>query len=215
MLLVVWPPVHAADAAPVLLVVGDSLSAGYGIDPGQGWVALLQKRLEAGGYGYRVVNASISGDTTTGGLARLPRALALHRPAIVFIELGGNDGLRATPAAVVRDNLSAMARLALEAGARVILAGMEIPPNYGPRYTAEFAAVYPAVSRALDTALVPFFLDKVALDATLMQGDGIHPNAAAQPRLLDNAWPAIEQAMRGAAASSDGRRPGNAGTATR
>jgi len=214
MLLAAWPPAHAADAAPVLLVVGDSLSAGYGIDPAEGWVALLQERLEAGGYGYRVVNASISGDTTTGGLARLPRALELHRPAIVFIELGGNDGLRATPIGVIHDNLSAMARLAMEAGARVILAGMQMPPNYGPRYTARFAATYPAVAEALGTALVPFFLDHVALDAALMQHDGIHPNAAAQPRLLDNAWPAIEQALR-SLARDPGRRRGGAGSAAR
>lgn len=189
-------PAHANDTARTLLVVGDSLSAGFGLEPGQGWVELLQDRLEAKGYGYRVVNASISGDTTTGGLGRLPRALKVHRPSIVVIELGGNDGLRGTPIAVMRQNLGQMIRLAQEAGARVVLAGIQMPPNYGSRYTKEFAAVYPELARTHAVALVDFILDGVALDMGLMQADGIHPNAAAQPRVLDNAWPAIEKELR-------------------
>lgn len=189
-------PAHANDTARTLLVVGDSLSAGFGLEPGQGWVELLQDRLEAKGYGYRVVNASISGDTTTGGLGRLPRALKVHRPSIVVIELGGNDGLRGTPIAVMRQNLGQMIRLAQAAGARVVLAGIQMPPNYGSRYTKEFAAVYPELARTHAVALVDFILDGVALDMSLMQADGIHPNAAAQPRVLDNAWPAIEKELR-------------------
>lgn len=197
MLVLAWQqPAHANDTARTLLVVGDSLSAGFGLEPGQGWVELLQDRLEAKGYGYRVVNASISGDTTTGGLGRLPRALKVHRPSIVVIELGGNDGLRGTPIAVMRQNLGQMIRLSQEAGARVVLAGIQMPPNYGSRYTTEFAAVYPELARTHAVALIDFILDGVALDMGLMQADGIHPNAAAQPRVLDNAWPAIEKELR-------------------
>jgi len=191
-----WQPAHATEPVRTLLVVGDSLSAGFGLDPGQGWVTLLQNRLDARGYGYRVVNASISGDTTTGGLARLPRALKLHRPEIVLIELGGNDGLRGTPIGVMRDNLSEMIGLAKAAGARVLIAQMQIPPNYGQRYTEAFAAVYPELAKKHRVALIPFVLDGIALDRTLMQPDGIHPNAAGQPKLLDNAWPALEKEIK-------------------
>jgi acyl-CoA thioesterase-1 len=194
-LVAAWQPAHAANAARTLLVVGDSLSAGFGLEPGQGWVELLQDRLDAKGYGYRVVNASISGDTTTGGLGRLPRALKVHRPSIVVIELGGNDGLRGTPIAVMRQNLEQMIRLSREAGARVVLAGIQMPPNYGTRYTREFAAVYPALAKGEGVLLVDFILDGIALEPKLMQGDGIHPNAVAQPRILDNAWPALEKAL--------------------
>lgn len=189
-------PAHATDAARTLLVLGDSLSAGFGLEPGQGWVELLQDRLESKGYGYRVVNASISGDTTTGGLGRLPRALKVHGPSIVVIELGGNDGLRGTPITVMRENLTKMIRLARDAGARVVLAGIQMPPNYGTRYTQEFAAVYPALAKGEKVALIDFILDGVALEKSLMQADGIHPNAAGQPRILDNAWPAIERELR-------------------
>lgn len=198
MFLVACPAANAADTAPVLLIIGDSLSAGHGLRPGEDWTSLLQERLESEGYGYQVVNASISGDTTGGGLARLPRALERHRPTVVLIELGGNDGLRATPPRVISSNLQAMAELARKTGARVVLAGMQMPPNYGPRYTKGFAAVFPAVAKATDAVLIDFFLDGVALDPELMQADGIHPNAAAQPRLLDNAWPAISSAIRAA-----------------
>jgi acyl-CoA thioesterase-1 len=194
-LVAVFQPAHASDPARTLLVVGDSLSAGFGLEPGQGWVELLQDRLEAKGYGYRVVNASISGDTTTGGLGRLPRALKVHRPSIVVIELGGNDGLRGTPIAVMRQNLEEMIRLSKAAGARVVLAGLHMPPNYGTRYTKEFAAVYPELARAHGAGLIGFILDGVALEKSFMQADGIHPNAAGQPRILENAWPVIEKAI--------------------
>jgi acyl-CoA thioesterase-1 len=189
-------PAYATDTTRTLLVVGDSLSAGFGLEPGQGWVTLLQDRLEAKGYGYRVVNASISGDTTTGGLNRLPRALKVHQPSIVVIELGGNDGLRGTPVGVIRRNMSEMVRLSRDAGARVVIAGIQIPPNYGPRYTTEFASVFPEVAKAEKAALVRFILDGVALDRSMMQADGIHPNAAGQPKLLDNAWPVLEKEIR-------------------
>lgn len=191
-----WQPAHALDQARTLLVVGDSLSAGYGLEPGQGWVALLQRRLEVEGYGYRVVNASISGDTTGGGLRRLPRSLQQHRPAVVLIELGGNDGLRGTPIAVIRKNLASMIELCRESGARVVLAGMQMPPNYGPKYAAAFAQLYVDLAQQYQTGLIRFFLDGVALDRDLMQPDGIHPNADGQPKLLDNAWPVLERELR-------------------
>ena len=181
---------RAADR-PVILVVGDSLSAGYGIRVEEGWVALLQRQLDAQGYEYRLVNASVSGETTGGGLARLPRALERHKPAVVFIALGGNDGLRGLPVAELRGNLDTMIRLSSAAGARVVLAGMRIPTNYGPQYTDKFFAVYADLAREHSTALVPFFLEGVALRDDLFQDDGIHPNAAAQTVLLDNAWPAL------------------------
>ncbi|WKZ13972.1 MAG: arylesterase [Gammaproteobacteria bacterium] len=186
----------AADAGRTLLVIGDSLSAGFGLEPGQGWVALLQDRLEAEGYGYRVVNASITGDTTTGGVGRLPRALQLHRPAVVVIELGGNDGLRGTPIPVIRDNMAEMIRLAQQAQARVVLAGLKMPPNYGERYTSAFEAMYAELAARHGVALIDFFMDGVALNPRFMQPDGIHPNAAGQARLLENAWPVIEKQLR-------------------
>jgi acyl-CoA thioesterase-1 len=186
-------PAGAAGPMRTLLVFGDSLSAGFGVEPSETWVALLQKRLESKGYGYRVVNASISGDTTSGGLNRLSRSLRNHQPSIILIELGGNDGLRATPVPVIRDNLSRMIGMAQVSGVRVVLAGMRMPPNYGDRYTEDFARIYPELARRHGTALVSFFLDGVALDKSLMQADGIHPNAAGQPKLLDNAWPVLEQ----------------------
>lgn len=195
-LIVAWPGAHASDRAQTLLIVGDSLSAGFGLEPGADWTALLQHRLLNEGYGYRVVNASITGDTTTGGLARLPRALRIHRPSIVLIELGGNDGLRGTPIPLIEDNLARMIRLARDAGTRVILAGMQMPPNYGSRYVSEFAAIFPRLAAAHDVVLIDFILDGIALNRDLMQPDGIHPNTAAQERLLDNAWPAIESVIR-------------------
>jgi acyl-CoA thioesterase-1 len=185
-----------ADPSKTVLVVGDSLSAAFGIAQEESWVALLGERLRAKGYGYAVVNASITGDTTTGGLKRLPRALKLHQPAIVIIELGGNDGLRGTPIAVIRSNLAQMIELAQAAGAGVILAGMQIPTNYGGTYTKAFAAVYPELAKKYDTGLVGFFLDRIALDIKLFQGDGIHPTAEAQRILVDNVWPALETELR-------------------
>jgi len=180
-----------ASPAPTILVVGDSLSAGFGIKLEQGWVALLQKKLAEEGYGHRVVNASASGETTGGAMTRLPRALAQHRPAVVVLELGGNDGLRGLPVGDIRANFERMIALAKQAGARVLLIGMRMPPNYGPQYTREFDGLYAELARAHGLALVPFFLDGVALDEGLMQDDGIHPTAAAQPKLLAVVWPRL------------------------
>lgn len=182
----------AAGAAPTILVLGDSLSAAYGMRLDQGWVALLQSRLRAQGYGHRVVNASSSGETTGGGLARLPRALQTHRPALVVVELGGNDGLRGLPVPQVRRNLEAIIDQSQRAGARVLLLGMRIPPNYGPTYARQFEQVYADLARERRVASVPFLLQDVALDDTLMQQDGIHPTVRAQPMLLDAVWPRLE-----------------------
>lgn len=179
-------------AQRTIVVLGDSLSAGYGIKLQQGWVSLLGQRLASEGYGYRVVNASVSGETTQGGLARLPRALETHKPAIVIIELGGNDGLRGLPLATSRANLARIIELAHAARARVLLVGMMIPPNYGPRYADEFRDMFSTLAGKYSVALVPFFLDKVALEPDLMQADGIHPNAAGQPRMLENLWPKLK-----------------------
>jgi acyl-CoA thioesterase I len=181
-------PARAADRLPSILVFGDSISAGYGIAPEQGWAQLLAKRLKTEGYGYRVVNASVSGETTAGGLARLPRALQIHKPAVVVLELGGNDGLRALPTNAMAANLTRLADLASASGARVLLLGMRLPPNYGPDYTAKFAAVYGRLATDRRLSFVPFLLAGVATQGQWMQDDGIHPNAAGQPRLLDNVW---------------------------
>jgi acyl-CoA thioesterase-1 len=182
----------AAGAAPTILVLGDSLSAAYGMRLDQGWVALLQSRLRAQGYGHRVVNASSSGETTGGGLARLPRALQSHRPAIVVVELGGNDGLRGLPVAQVRRNLEGIIDQSQRAGARILLLGMRIPPNYGPTYARQFEQVYADLARERRIPSVPFLLRDVALDDSLMQQDGIHPTVRAQPKLLDAVWPRLE-----------------------
>jgi acyl-CoA thioesterase-1 len=178
--------------AKTILVIGDSISAGYGIQRNQGWVALLEARAAALQPPHRVVNASISGDTTGGALARLPRTLEIHKPDVVVIELGGNDALRGYPVDRIESNLDAMTTLAKDAGAAVVVVGMEIPPNYGARYTQAFHAIYADVAKRNGTALVPFLLDGVATDDALMQADGIHPTAAAQARLLDNVWPALK-----------------------
>ena len=175
-----------------IIVLGDSLSAGYGIKVEQGWVRLLEQRLASEGYGYRVVNASVSGETTQGGLARLPRALETHKPAIVIVELGGNDGLRGLQLAASRDNLSKIIEKARAAKAQVLLVGMMIPPNYGPRYGEEFREMFAALAREYSLAFVPFLLDQVALKPELMQADGIHPNAAGQPQILENLWPRLK-----------------------
>jgi acyl-CoA thioesterase-1 len=193
-----------ANDSQTILILGDSLSAGYGIDEKQSWVALLQSRLNDQGYGYRVVNASISGDTTGGGLRRLPRALSQHEPGIVLIELGGNDGLRGTPVSVIRDNLRSMIELAQDTGARVILAGIEMPPNYGAGYTGDFSRMYPELATDYDAAYTGFFMKNVALNTNLMQPDGIHPNADGQPILLDNIWPALLGLLQGPMTASDG-----------
>jgi acyl-CoA thioesterase-1 len=192
---VATPQLAAAERVRTVLVVGDSLSAAFGIAQEESWVALLGERLRAKGYGYAVVNASITGDTTTGGLKRLPRSLQVHQPAIVIIELGGNDGLRGTPIKVMRSNLARMIELSQAAGARVVLAGMQIPTNYGGPYTRSFAAVYPELARKYGTGLVGFFLEGVAQDITLFQADGIHPVAAAQKTLVDNVWPPLQKEL--------------------
>ncbi|MBS0446346.1 MAG: arylesterase [Proteobacteria bacterium] len=179
----------------VVLVVGDSLSAEYGLARGSGWVALLAQRIAAQKIPASVVNASISGDTTSGGRTRLPALLKEHRPAIVVIELGANDALRGLPLDMTRANLVAMTEAAKAMGAKVVLVGMQMPPNYGRRYADDFAAIFPGVAKAEGTALVPFLLAGVA-DApdaeTLFQADHIHPVAKAHPRLLDNVWVALK-----------------------
>ena len=172
--------------------MGDSLSAGRGVDLEDTWINLLQARLDGKGYGYRLVNASISGDTSGNGLRRLPRALRIHQPEIVIIELGGNDGLRGLPVELMRDNLAAMINTSADSGAEVVLAGMLIPPNYGEKYTQDFASVYPELAATFETALIPFFMDDVALNPSRMQADGIHPNKSAQPILMENVWVTLE-----------------------
>lgn len=186
---------------PALVVLGDSLSAAYGIRVEEGWVALLQKRLREQGYGYRVVNASASGETTGGALARLPRILQVHRPAIVIVELGGNDGLRGVPVPEMRSNLERIVTLSRQAGAKVLVAGMRIPTNYGPQYTRQFTGTFAEVARKFDAALVPFFLERIALDDEYFQPDRIHPVAGAQPLLLDTVWPVLKPMLKKTAAT--------------
>lgn len=178
--------------AGTLLVVGDSISAGFGLDTRQGWVSLLQQRLEAQGNDAKVVNASISGDTSAGGQARLPALLAAHKPELVIIELGGNDGLRGQPPAQLKQNLASMIERSQASGAKVVLLGMRLPPNYGLRYTTAFAQVFEELGADKEVPLVPFFLEGVGGVPELMQADGIHPAQAAQERLLENAWPVIK-----------------------
>ncbi len=182
--------------SPVILVLGDSLSAGYGIPVEKGWVNLLQRRLVERGFPYRVVNASISGDTTSGGLSRLPAALELHRPAIVVLELGANDGLRGQPPMAMSRNLSQMIERSRQAGARVLLAEMRIPPNYGPLYAQKFQATFGELAQHYAIPLIPFLLDGVAGNPALIQDDGLHPRAEAQPQILDNVWAVLEPALK-------------------
>jgi acyl-CoA thioesterase I len=191
LLLIGLQVVRAAEARTIL-VFGDSLSAAYGLRPDQGWVALLQQRLQAQGYGYTTVNASISGETSSGGLERLPHALALHHPAIVVLELGANDGLRGLPLATVRANLMRMIELCRAAHAKVLLLGIRLPPNYGPRYASEFAQLYADLAREESVELVPFLLEKVALKPDLMQADGLHPDAAGEAPVLETVWPYLK-----------------------
>ncbi|MCL7462589.1 arylesterase [Pseudomonas sp. NW5] len=177
--------------AGTLLVVGDSISAAFGLETRQGWVHLLEQRLREQAPHWQVVNASRSGETSGGGRSRLPGLLTRHAPQLVLIELGGNDGLRGQPLEQLQRNLAGMVEQARTAGAQVVLLGMQLPPNYGQRYTAGFAAVFAEVARAQQVPLVPFFLEGVGGNPALMQADGIHPNAAAQPYLLENAWPVL------------------------
>jgi len=186
-------------AAPnTILVLGDSLSAEYGLARGTGWVALLEKRLAAQKIPATVVNASISGDTTAGGRSRLAPLLAQHKPSIVIVELGGNDALRGLPLAMTEENLSEMTQMAQRAGAKVLLVGMQVPPNYGGDYANRFAALYAKVAKARKAALVPFLLAGVAdaADPTAQfQADRIHPREAAHPRILDNVWPELKKLL--------------------
>jgi len=185
--------VSARAETPVILVFGDSISAGYGLaHVEEGWVELLKRRLKDEGYGYEVINASVSGETTAGGLARLPRALELHHPKILVLELGGNDGLRALPIAQMRANLAQMVDLASAAGAKVLLLGMRMPPNYGAVYTEQFSASFSELAHDKKLQLVPFLLNDIALSPNLMQDDNIHPNPLGQPILLQNVWPSLK-----------------------
>ncbi len=182
----------AASPAPVVLVVGDSLSAGYNMRAEQGWVALLAARINARGLPQQVVNASISGDTTQSGVARLPRALQRHRPAVVVIELGANDGLRGIPLETTRANLTRMVGLARAAGAQVMLIGIQLPTNYGSEWNGKFHAIYTELARTERLPLLPTFVaEAIATDPALMQPDGLHPNPRAQPLLLDAVWPVL------------------------
>jgi len=192
-----WP-LQAMARQPVVLIVGDSLSAEYGLRRGSGWVALLEQRLTDQKRPARVVNASISGDTTSGGRSRLPALLRTHQPDVVVIELGGNDALRGLPLDMTRDNLRTMVRASQQAGARVLLVGMEMPPNYGTRYADDFRQVFVDVSRSEKVQLVPFFLKGVADGpdpVALFQPDRIHPNETAQPIMLDNVWPHLRELL--------------------
>ena len=194
--------VHAAGTADdptadpkfdhVLLILGDSLSAAYGMERSESWPSLLQERLVENGHSYRVFNSSIVGDTTESGLSRLPRLLDQLRPSIVIIELGGNDGLRGLPLEVTRSNLQSMIDQSQTAGASVILAGIQLPPNYGKTYTEGFSAMYPAMAEQSGAGFIPFLLEGVALNPSLMMEDGIHPTAQAQPLVLDNVWQAVQ-----------------------
>jgi acyl-CoA thioesterase-1 len=181
----------AATQASPILVFGDSLSAGYGLRSDEGWVPLLQKRLQSQGYGTPVINASVSGETSGGGLERLPRALQLHKPSLVILELGANDGLRGLPVPETHANLEKMVALAQAAGAQVLLIGMRMPPNYGPRYTSGFSQMFADIAQRDHLAFVPFLLESVALNPTLMQADGIHPSARGTPLLLETVWPTL------------------------
>lgn len=182
----------AATQNSTILVFGDSLSAGYGMRADQGWPTLLQQKLNAEGYGQRVVNASVSGETTSGGMNRLARALDLHKPAVVILELGANDGLRGLPLTAVRDNLSSMIQTIKQRNARVLLVGIQLPPNYGPQYTRSFRDLFSELAKRHDIALVPFLMDKVALNERYMQADGLHPSVPGQPLLLETVWPHLK-----------------------
>ena len=195
LLLLLLSTVSYGTDSPTVLVFGDSLSAGFGIDVDQSWATLLQTRLEEQGYEHRVVNASIGGDTTESGAARIGQAIATFDPALIILELGGNDGLRGIPPSTMRANLHTIIKTSRDSGAAVVLLGIKIPPNYGQRYIAEFEDVFRQLAEELDVPWIEFFMQGVALNEELMQADGIHPNAEAQPILLDNAWPIISAAL--------------------
>jgi acyl-CoA thioesterase-1 len=186
-----WFAGVAAAQPAVVLVLGDSLSAGYGVPQGKGWVDLLRQKVDAEGYGFKVVNASISGETTLGGRNRLPALLRTHAPAIVIVELGANDALRGADIARTQDNLQAIVSAAKRAGADVLVLGMRVPPNYGPEYTRRFQAMFVEVAKAQRAALVPFMLEGFAEKRVLFQEDGIHPTLEAQPMILDTIYPKL------------------------
>ena len=186
------PAIALAASDRVILVFGDSLSTAYGFDVEKGWVSLLKERLVREKFDYRVVNASISGETTRGGRARINDVLEAAGPGIVIVELGGNDGLRGINLQSTEKNLEAIVKSALEAGAEVLLLAMELPPNYGPSYIERFRQIYMNIAEANEVYLVPFFLEGVADNSNLMQADGIHPKAEAQPQLLENIWPYLK-----------------------
>ena len=175
-----------------ILVLGDSLAAGYGLESGEGWVDLMQQRLQESGNSTEIINASVSGETTSGGLARLPDLLELHEPEMVLLELGANDGLRGIPLQIVEKNLNQLVELITAADAQVIVLGNRLPPNYGPRYTQQFFELFQTLAEKHDLPIVPFLLDKVATDWDLMQSDGLHPNAQAQPIILETVWQVLE-----------------------
>jgi acyl-CoA thioesterase-1 len=187
--------ITANPAEQTIVVVGDSLSSGYGLRIEQSWVAMLQDRLHAEDYGYEIINASVPGDTSSGGLARLPRLLEAHQPILVIIELGGNDGLRGQSIERLRENLRTMVELTQESGATPILTGIRIPPNYGSAYAEALAGTYPELSRQLGVPLVEFLMEGVALDENLMQPDGIHPNADGNTVMLENVWMVLAELL--------------------
>jgi len=186
-----------ADAGepPVLLILGDSLSAGFGMNSDQSWVHLLEIRLRESGHVYRILNSSISGDTTQGGLARLPRLLGRYQPGIVILELGANDGLRGINPGVTRANMASMIRSSQESGAQVLLAGIRLPPNYGAAYIEQFESIYTDLALEYDTLLVPFFMDGIVFEPGMLQADGIHPNEKGQWVLLENVWQVLEPVL--------------------
>lgn len=188
LLLVLPIPAALASQQPLLMVMGDSLSAAYNLPADRGWVSLLEKQLQQQGYSWRVVNASVSGETTGGGLTRLPELLRQHQPQIVLLELGANDGLRGQPPQRITANLNQMIHLSQEAGAEVLLLGILLPPNYGPRYLQQFEQIYPQLAKQHQLPLVPFLLEGVADNPALMQSDGLHPTAEAQSRIFETVW---------------------------
>jgi acyl-CoA thioesterase I len=182
-------------AENTILIIGDSLSAGYGIDPKQGWAQLLQERLQDRKYNYQVVNASITGDTTSNGLRRLPAALTQYQPKITIIELGGNDALRGLPTPLIKKNIQQMITLAENANSKVVLLGVRIPPNYGEAYTTQFQQIYQDFGQQDDLVVIPLFLNGIDSNPTLMQGDGIHPLATAQATMLENVWSKLQKLL--------------------
>ncbi len=179
-----------------VMVFGDSLSAGYGLEPGQGWVDLLAQRVQEEGLAFEVVNASVSGETTSGGLARLPDLLDLHEPQWVVLELGANDGLRGMPLQIIEANLAKLAETVQASGAQLVVVGIRLPPNYGPRYTDSFFNLFPKLAETFEAPLVPFLLEGVADNWSLMQADGLHPTAEAQPKILDTVWQVLADVLK-------------------